>query len=410
MVTIVTATPEPTTEIGEEVIIVSSPTPPGFIVSETPTDIPTETSAPVNNVEGQSAGGQNEVVDPVQSNVPPQLAQIASQMVTITGGVYEMGTSSQEIVEAAFNCQERDGGNCPASDGEDSTPIVRVEIPSFQMEQTEVTFEQYVTFLNYLSSQGQRHTNACSGFICIQSTNENPENAVITFDSANYNVSPGLLNHPVYGVTWYGAQAYCTTLSRRLPTEAEWEYAARNNGDSRRYPWGNEFSQLNANTRVPVDGPQGTVPVGELTAGRTPSGLFDMAGNVAEWVNDWYDGTYYSQLSSLPQPVLDPTGTINGLEKVLRGGSWNTFPFYARAYHRQTYLPAPDANNDPNWPRWTGFRCASDLNANAPVGSGGVDPSTLGVPSEGGNVTPNAAPTVDTPPEADDTNEDGSRG
>jgi len=284
-------------------------------------------------------------------------------------------------------------------------------LPGFQMEQTEVTFEQYVAFLNWLSSQGQRHTTACSGFICIQTTNESPENAVITFDSANYNVPPGLLNHPVYGVTWYGAEAYCRAVGRRLPSEAEWEYAARNGGDRRSYPWGNEFSELNTNTRIPVDGPQGTSPVGELVAGRTPGGLFDMAGNVAEWVNDWYDPNYYSQMASLPQPVADPTGPISGLEKVLRGGSWNTFPFYSRTFHRQSFLPVPEPNNDPEWPRWTGFRCAADLGVEAPVSSGDVNPATLGIPSEGGAGTPNAAPTVQVAPEAsEETNSDGSRG
>jgi formylglycine-generating enzyme required for sulfatase activity len=406
-VQIITATPEPTEETGS-VVLVASPT---SLDAPTATVAVLATVAPETPVTANSQALGAQTTTQPQVTIPAQLAQIITQMVNIPGGVFELGTTNQEIVEAALACQERDAGNCPPTDGQDSTPIVRVELPGFQMEQTEVTFEQYVAFLNWLSSQGQRHTAACSGFICIQTTNESPENAVITFDSANYNVPPGLLNHPVYGVTWYGAEAYCRAVGRRLPTEAEWEYAARNGGDRRSYPWGNEFSELNTNTRIPVDGPQGTSPVGELVAGRTPGGLFDMAGNVAEWVNDWYDPNYYSQMASLPQPVADPTGPISGLEKVLRGGSWNTFPFYSRTFHRQSFLPVPEPNNDPEWPRWTGFRCAADLGVEAPVSSGDVNPATLGIPSEGGAGTPNAAPTVGVAPEAsEETNSDGSRG
>ena len=411
-VTIITTTPQPTSTAGAAVMVASS-TPVGQAEVEAATEEvqPSATTTTANSASQPTTDSVQPLQAQSDTTVPPQLAQIMSQMVTVPGGVFELGTTNQEIVEAALLCQERDGGNCPPTDGQDSTPIVRVELPGFQMEQTEVSFEQYVTFLNWLSSQNQRHTNACSGFICIQTTNENPDNGVITFDSANYSITPGLLNHPVYGVTWYGAEAYCRAIGRRLPTEAEWEYAARNGGDRRSYPWGSDFSELNANTRIPVDGPQGTTPVGELVAGRTPGGLYDMAGNIAEWVNDWYEPNYYSQMASLPQPVADPTGPISGLEKVLRGGSWNTFPFYSRTFHRQSFLPVPEPNNDPNWPRWTGFRCAADLDENAPVGSGAVDPSSLNIPSQSTATTPNAAPTVAAPPEAgDDTNSDGSRG
>ncbi|MDQ7035217.1 MAG: SUMF1/EgtB/PvdO family nonheme iron enzyme [Anaerolineae bacterium] len=373
-VQVVTTTPEPTIET-DAVVVPASATP---IVVETEAVAVLATDVPDTPVSVDSQETASEEPSQQQVTIPSPLAQIITQMVTIPGGIFELGTTNQEIVETAVNCQERDGGNCPPTDGQDSTPIVRIELTGFQMEQTEVTFEQYVTFLNWLSSQGQRHTTACSGFICIQTTNENPENAVITFDSANYNVPPGLLSHPAYGVTWYGAEAYCRAIGRRLPSEVEWEYAARNGGDRRSYPWGNDFSSLNANTRIPIDGPQGTVPVGGLVGGRTPGGLYDMAGNVAEWVNDWYDPNYYSQTASLPQPVANPSGPISGLQKVLRGGSWNTFPFYSRTYHRQSWVPVPEPNNDPNWPRWTGFRCAADLGVDAPGWFGRGRPSRSG--------------------------------
>jgi len=341
------------------------------------------------------------------TDIPPQLAQISSPMVTIQGGMFAMGTTPLEIASAVDQCQQRDGGNCEASFGQDSTPQVQVELQPFQIEQTEVSFNQYTTFLNWLSSQGISHRTGCSGFPCIQTQNEDPNNAIITFDSANYNVPSTLNNYPVYGVTWYGAQAYCEALGRRLPTEAEWEFSAKG-GDGFVYPWGNQWTEANAKTRIPRDA-AAPVPIDDYPLGRSPFGALNMAGNVAEWVQDWYDPNYYSSLFQ-QQPVVDPQGPPTGVQKVLRGGSWDALPFFARTVHRQSWPPAPDNLNE-TYPRWIGFRCAADADANnVPVNpdTDGADPPALDntIPATGVATTPESIPGLpptNAPPEAQAT-------
>lgn len=326
------------------------------------------------------------------SGVPSALSNLTT-LVTISGGTFTMGTTPLEVIAAVEECVERDEGNCEESHGTDSNPQFQVQLDTYQMEETEVTFAQYIAFLNYLRTTGKTHKDACpspngASTLCIQTTNENPTDAVITFDSINYNVSPGLLEHPVYGVTWAGAQLYCETIGRRLPTEAEWEYAAKGVDPGRIYPWGDLWNPANAKTRIPRDLPAGTVAVGSYPGGRTPSGLFDMSGNVQEWVQDWYSETYYSDLANQTQPVVNPTGPGQSLEKVLRGGSWDTLPFYTRTVHRLSWSPAPDGNNT-SFPRDIGFRCAADVSASTPAANGPVDPANLGL-----NVPPAVTPTV----------------
>lgn len=417
-VVIVTATDEPASAAGSGVVVVASPTPttdPALATTQAPdaTELPTDP----NTVEATLA---SDVPQPTvaaaqaEPEIPDALQSIrdASVLVTIPGGVFEMGTSNPEIVDAALQCVDEHGGLCDAADGTDSTPLVRVELEDYQMEQTEVTFEQYVAFLNYQASQGIRHTNGCSGFPCIQTTNENSANAVIIFDGANYSAPPGLLSHPVYGVTWYGAEAYCRAMGRRLPTEAEWERAARG-GDGRIYPWGNIWITENANTRLPLDGQPGTEPVTSYAAAANPFGLLNMAGNVAEWVSDWYSLDYYTTLFNQTQPVVDPQGPVTGTNKVLRGGSWNTMPFFARTVHRQSWAPYPEPITS-DYPRWVGFRCAADSDTGT---SSGVDPATLGtgstVPADGSNADTSIVPTLPeatAPPEAEESTNNSQRG
>ncbi len=374
---IVTATPSPTLE-GQAVVVAAS---------ATPTTDPASVQV-VPQVTTQS--DVEAVINPAvpaptlpsaspQSNAPaiPQaLVGIGSTMVTIPGTTFQMGTTPLEVFQAVDECTNRDGGNCQASYGEDASPPFQVRLDPYQIETTEVTFRQYVAFLNYLRAQGVSHTNGCSGFICIQTVNERPvPNGVVTFDGQNYNAPPGLLSHPAYGVSWYGANAYCVALARRLPTEAEWELAARGT-DGRIYPWGNAWDNNLAKSNRPREASPGTVPVGSYPLGASPFGVLDMAGNVAEWVNDWYEPAYYNQQANLPQPVYDPAGAPIASQKVLRGGSWDGVPFFARNVHRQSFFPAPDAPTD-EYPRWLGFRCAADANS-AGVSNGVVDPSTLG--------------------------------
>lgn len=169
----------------------------------------------------------------------------------------------------------------------------------------------------------------------------------------------GPLDHPVTNISWEEATAYCAWAGARLPTEAEWEKAARGT-DARLYPWGNQppagnlvnFADLSSKNLswadISVDdGFVETAPVGSFPDGQSMYGTFDMAGNASEWVSDWYDENYY-----IITPVTNPQGADDGLGRVLRGGSWYTNATSLRTSDRSWYIPEV-AN------KYAGFRCAS---------------------------------------------------
>ena len=132
-------------------------------------------------------------------------------------------------------------------------------------------------------------------------------------------------------MSYYEAEAYAKWRGGRLPTEAEWEYAARGTSGWI-FPWGNTFDKSKANTKE--GGPGKTTAVDAYPTGRSWVGAYDMAGNVFQWVSDWYSETYYS--SSL---VHDPTGPTTGQLRVLRGGSWNYDQTSARSTFRGNPIP-----------------------------------------------------------------------
>lgn len=232
----------------------------------------------------------------------------------------------------------------------DEQPVHKVWLDAFWIDQTEVTNVMFTKFVQATGYQTDAERMGWSWVFAVVSTGaelRQVDGADWRYPRGPGSSLSGLDNSPVVQVSWIDAKAYCRWSGRRLPKEAEWEKAARGT-NAYIYPWGNDAPNgklLNFNMLV-----GDTTAVGSYPAGASPYGVLDMAGNVWEWVFDWYSDTYYSQ-----SPENNPTGPGSGEHRVLRGGSWNEYRFHVRSALRYWVLPIITDDLSINI---VGFRCA----------------------------------------------------
>ncbi len=239
----------------------------------------------------------------------------SSEMIYVPAGEFLMG------------CDPWDSRS-PCLDGE--SPSHTMYLDDFFIDLTEVTNSQYTECVNQEACRPPVFDETDPHMFIY----ENPEYA----------------DHPVTNVDWYDARDYCNWVGKRMPSEAEWEKAARGWEDERFYPWGDELPNCTLLNFAGLNGdcPEATTPVGDYPRGASPYGALDMAGNVREWVADWYDGNYY-----LASPNENPRGADTGSEKVLRGGSYSSDWIGVRVNSRD--------HNPPTFRGFDiGFRCARD--------------------------------------------------
>jgi formylglycine-generating enzyme required for sulfatase activity len=217
----------------------------------------------------------------------------------------------------------------------DEFPQHKVYLDAFWIDHTVVTNAMYARFLDVMGNQVEGRATWLDA----------AAERVLLFEvDGKWQPKIGFENFPAVEITWFGAQAYCKWVGRRLPTEAEWEKAARS-GDGRTYPWGEE---IDCEKALVADCGGGLSSADSKPAGASPYGVLGLSGNVWEWVSDWYADEYY-----LGSPNWNPTGPDGGVSRVIRGGAWEYDWKHARAANRRNNGPAVSM---PDY----GFRCVLD--------------------------------------------------
>ena len=297
-----------------------------------------------------STASQTVERSPQQPQTPPatMVGHDGAEMILVPAGEFIMGSDADEIARLDIK-QEL---------VEDEMPRHRVYLDTFYMDTYEVTnahFQQFVHATGYRTQAEREDWGwADTGAAWGQVTGANWRAPLGPGSSI-----AGLEQHPVVQVSQEDAKAYCAWAGKRLPTEAEWEKAARGT-DGRIYPWGDQFDGTRLNfcdahcqrswqDQASNDGYRYTAPVGHYAGDQSPYGAYDMAGNVREWVADWYAENYYKT-----SPTRNPPGPASGEQAVLRGGGWVNTARNVRVPFRSRLEPAHRYG-------YVGIRCAKTL-------------------------------------------------
>ena len=277
------------------------------------TSLPTETHTP----QPTSTTLPTETHTPQSTNTPSY--SIGSTWVRPADGMVMV-----YVPEGEFTMGSNDGSS-------DEQPVHKVYLDEFWIDQTEVTNAMYA--------------------LCVRAGACLPPHNNSSYTHSSYYGNSQYADYPVIYISWNRANDYCHWAGVRLPTEAEWEKAARGT-DARTYPWGNSTPNCSLANYYSNGGKcvGDTRAVGSYPEGASPYGTLDMAGNVWEWVNDWYYFLYYSQ-----SPESNPAGPASGTYRVLRGGAWINYENDLRTSSRYGNYPSYSYS----FSRPFGFRCAS---------------------------------------------------